>query len=400
VGGDRNVYFRREGAAIRRSSHALLTDRGDIDSDLTTAAALLEALSGQDAVACAHVGGRWADLRRAHDGRAERSVEIHSAWGTFEWLLHDAFDLGYRVGVVANSDGHKGRPGASYPGAATFGAYGGLTCFLMEALTRDALFECLRARRHYGTTGARLDLAVEARFSGGEVFADDPALGPCASARGDRARMGDVVRLDGDRVALEVSACAGSPIAWIEVRAGREVVRRWRSYGEGDLGRRIRVVWEGANYRGRGRQVSWDGEARLEGARVLRASPFNHWNPERAFEVSPQRLRWQAVTTGNFGGFDAWIEGDGALSLETALVGARLPLEQIGLEPTRFDAGGLGRALSVQRLPDALERREARLTCEVPVAAEGDTPVWVCVTLEDGHQAWSSPIYLFRGEPS
>ncbi len=53
-------------------------------------------------------------------------MEIHSAWGTFEWLLTDGFPLGHRSGVVCNSDGHKGRPGASYPGAATFGAYGGL----------------------------------------------------------------------------------------------------------------------------------------------------------------------------------------------------------------------------------------------------------------------------------
>ena len=56
-------------------------------------------------------------------------MEVHSAWGTFEWLLTDGFALGHRCGVVCNSDGHKGRPGASYPGASMFGAYGGLTCF-------------------------------------------------------------------------------------------------------------------------------------------------------------------------------------------------------------------------------------------------------------------------------
>ena len=81
----------------------------------------------------------------AHDGRFEKSVEVHSAWGTFEWIVEDAFRMGYRVGIVANSDGHKGRPGASYPGAGWFGAIGGLTCFLMPELTRAALLECLKA---------------------------------------------------------------------------------------------------------------------------------------------------------------------------------------------------------------------------------------------------------------
>ena len=45
-----------------------------------------------------------------------------------------------RVGIVANSDGHKGRPGASYPGAALFGAVGGLTCFLVPELTRQSIW--------------------------------------------------------------------------------------------------------------------------------------------------------------------------------------------------------------------------------------------------------------------
>ena len=60
--------------------------------------------------------------------RIERSVEVHSDWGTFEWLVQDALEQGYRVGIVANSDGHKGRHGASHPGASLFGAYGGLSC--------------------------------------------------------------------------------------------------------------------------------------------------------------------------------------------------------------------------------------------------------------------------------
>jgi hypothetical protein len=69
----------------------------------------------------------------------ETAVEVHSAWGTFEWIVRDAFEKNYRVGIVANSDGHKGRPGACYPGASFFGSYGGLTCFLAERLDREAL---------------------------------------------------------------------------------------------------------------------------------------------------------------------------------------------------------------------------------------------------------------------
>ena len=116
------------------------------------------------ALAFAHVGGRYADLHAGHDVAIERSVEVHSSWGTFEWLLFDAFELGYRVGVVCNSDDHKGRPGASHPGASIFGAYGGLSCLYLDELSRDAIWRCMQARHHYGTTGDRLHLAVDVRL--------------------------------------------------------------------------------------------------------------------------------------------------------------------------------------------------------------------------------------------
>ena len=87
----------------------------------------------------AHIGGRYADIKMAHDARIERSVEVHSDWGTFEWLIQDALEQGYRIGILANSDGHKGRHGASHPGASLFGAYGGLSCLLASELSRAGL---------------------------------------------------------------------------------------------------------------------------------------------------------------------------------------------------------------------------------------------------------------------
>ena len=139
VGGDRNVHYRHEGETIHRSSHAQIADAIDIvdeASDAHTAHDLFVRLQGKDCIVVAHVGGRYADIKYAHDPM-ETAVEVHSAWGTFEWILRDALERNYRVGIVANSDGHKGRPGACYPGASFFGSYGGLTCFLAERLDRD-----------------------------------------------------------------------------------------------------------------------------------------------------------------------------------------------------------------------------------------------------------------------
>src|SRR5205814_8467361 len=111
-----------------------------------------------------------------------------------EWLLHDAFDRGYRVGVVCHSDDHKGRPGATRPGASTFGAIGGLTCYVMPELTRDALFDALRRRRHYGTTGTRLFLALSATFDEPvAAFAEDPHIADATPNLVRAALMGDII---------------------------------------------------------------------------------------------------------------------------------------------------------------------------------------------------------------
>src|SRR5207344_844666 len=170
-------------------------DIGDERADAHDAHQLFAKLQGKDCVVVAHVGGRYADIKFAHDPM-ETAVEVHSAWGTFEWILRDAFEKNYRVGIVANSDGHKGRPGACYPGASFFGSQGGLTCFLAERLDRDAIFESMRRRRHYATTGNRafVDVSVELAVDG-EVFWRDPALGPSRTEKSRRLVMGDIARV-------------------------------------------------------------------------------------------------------------------------------------------------------------------------------------------------------------
>lgn len=402
LGGDRNVFFSTEGRPIRRSSHALVKDRSDLESDCTTAAELFAALrrDGEDAICFAHCGGRYADVKQAHDGVLETAVEVHSSWGTFEWLLRDAFEMGYRVGIVANSDGHKGRPGAEWPGASMFGAYGGLTCFLMPELSRAALFECLRRRRHYATTGARLLLHVAAAFDKpATLFHRDPRLGSVQDQTARQALMGDIVHLPEGDARLAVKVLASAPIERIDVFDGLGHLETIRPYTEQDLGNRIRVIWEGAAYRGRQRQMIWDGRAALGGNRIADARPINFFNPDRKLErLGDNGLAWRALTTGNFGGFDCWLSEPraGELDLEAGPVKCRLALDEIGLEDRRFEAGGLDCRLRVFRLPGQSHVREAAFERSISVKSGRDSALYVRVTQEDGHVAWSSPIYLFR----
>jgi len=400
MGGDRNVFFRREGRPIRRSSHILVEGETSTEA-IYTADKLFEFLNGEDCRVIAHVGGRYADVKYAHDGRIERSVEVHSTWGTFEWLLHDAFAQGYRVGVVCHSDDHKGRPGATMPGASSFGAVGGLTCYFMPELTRDALFETLRTRHHYGTTGTRLFLDVHGAF-GSDVtgFAEDPRLGAAREFAVREATMGDIIRPNGAPMQLSVEVIGTAPIDRVDVLHGTRVVQTQRPFGAAELGRRVRVLWQGAEYRGRGRETLWEGRLFVSGNRIARFAPVNFLNPERKVEefIAGTALRWTSVTTGNLAGIDLWLDDArlGRLRIETGILSGEIDLSTLADGTVAIDGGGLGRTLSVYRLPETEWTARLSLAHDVTFSGGADLPVYVRVTQADGHQAWSSPIYLIE----
>jgi len=400
VGGDRNVYFRDEGRTIRRSSHALIENREAIKNDSPTARILFEDLQHEDCVVYAHIGGRPADVAYAHDPRLETAMEIHSAWGSFEWLMADCFEQGYRVGVVANSDGHKGRPGASYPGASQFGAYGGLTCFLMDRLDRDAIFDCLRRRRHYATTGDRIHVELGLCCAGGfERFERDPLVFEERPVAAERLQMGDIARLADDSVSLDLRVHARAPIERIDVLNGMQTVSTiYNPASIADSGR-VRVLWRGAMVKGRGARASWHGRAVFDGCDILRTREINAWNPDRVLtRDSENTLSWESVTAGNFGAFDVWLdESDGAsVQLQTNHVETSVELSGIGREDHVIPAGGLDLELRIFRLPEQLQDGPMTASVDIPIHDRGDNPIWLRITTEDGFQAWTSPVYLFR----
>ncbi|MEM1075723.1 MAG: DUF3604 domain-containing protein, partial [Pseudomonadota bacterium] len=406
LGGDRNVFFPVEGRTMRRSSHALIEDQSDVGTDCHTAGALFEAFAKNnewDVICFAHCGGRYADITMAHDGRFEKSVEVHSAWGTFEWIVQDAFKSGYRVGIIGNSDGHKGRPGASYPGAGWFGAVGGLTCFLMPELTRKSLIDCINARHHYATTGGpsgRVRLTVTATFERPATqYLDDPLLtDQCRMKPCTTAMMGDIVLVSSGEIRLEVNVYAASPVRCIDIFNGLEHLECHRPYSKKELGNRIGVLWEGAEYRGRFRAVSWDGSAHFDRAAIKSVNAVNFFNKDKTLDLKGKsELTWKSVTTGNFAGFIATLDdgASGSVALDTPLVKAELALDDIGYEDIVLDASDiLPRAVRLFRLPDVNSHTSVHLERRLGPHAERDNPFYVRVTLEDGTKAWSSPIYL------
>jgi hypothetical protein len=197
---------------------------------------------------------------------------------------------------------------------------------------------------------------------------------------------------------LNVEAIGTAPIDRLDVLHGTRLVETVRPFTAADFGRRVRVLWQGAEYRGRGRETLWQGRVTLTGNRFTRFAPVNFLNPERKVqETAPGTgLAWTSVTTGNLAGVDIWLDEPrgGILRIDTNVVSGEVNLATLADDVVAFDGGGLGRRISVYRLPEQDWSRRVALEHSVTFPGGADLPVYVRVTQADGNQAWSSPIYL------
>lgn len=377
VGGDRNVYFPGDTGPLHRSSHVLIPDKSDVHTDCLHVSELYRAMKGTDVLLVPHVGGRYANLDW-HDPDFERLVEVYSEWGEFEWFLKWALENGYRVGFIAGSDDHKGRPGAAYPGSGSFGVYGGLTCVFAGDLSRRGLWEALKARRCYGTTGQRILVNVAA--DGHPMGSDLEALHP-------------------PEIAVDVIGTA--PIERVEVFRGMELVHRYpETIPRAE--NRIRISWSGQRIRARNRLVRWDGGLTLRQGRVRRAEEFAFDSASEGIQsVSDHAVTWKSVTTGDADGVILTVDGPqrATIDFRTDVVSHAVTLGEIAKGPVRIPAGGIDIAVVFEQAPVGAGC-EAGFTCRESELPDGCHPYWVRVTQTDGAKAWTSPIYVTTGNGS
>jgi len=108
-------------------------------------------------------------------------------------------------------------------------------------------------------------------------------------------------------------------------------------------------------------------------------------------------LPWSSVTTGNLAGIDLWLDDEhgSRFSIQTNVVSGTVELAAFADSTIALD-GGLGRQLSIYRLPEADFSRHVTLDRMVSFAGGTDLPVYLRVTQADGSQAWFSPMCLIK----
>ena len=151
LGGHHNVFFRTPGRPRVPIQKAPRLEQ--LYAGLNTAERQNDVL----VIPHAHVAGDW----RKNDAGIERVVEIVSNHGTFEWFGNKYLANGFKVGFIGGADDHRSRPGRTGSRPDTSQS-GGLAAALAPAKNADAIFDALRARSTYATSGERIVLEATA----------------------------------------------------------------------------------------------------------------------------------------------------------------------------------------------------------------------------------------------
>lgn len=393
--GDHNVYYPGDRGPI--------IEREDLDA--------LQAALPKDALLIPHhigygPGARGIDWSAFDEGRSpvvemfsshggsERDggpYPIHHTMGprVLEGTVAHGLALGKRFGLIGSSDHHGGYPGH-------YGA--GRTAVLATELTREAIWDALRARRCYAVTGDKIRL--DARLNGFPMGAE--------------AATATVREID-----VDVYGC--DALDRIEIiKNGRPLHRAFGPVapsspaGEGVFKVRLEWGWGEKNV-----LVSWRGQVALEGAELL--SLERTFRGEEVLDPRDDRTgapeeellhgvtRWDAggaewfSTT--FGNPHPLVAGTSGLILEVrAERNAVLHFEVNGrpfsyaladlVEGSRREAmrGWLSEVFQIHRaVPEVQLRTHLRVRDE----PERDVDhYYVRVAQENGQWAWSSPIWV------
>lgn len=246
-----------------------------------------------------HVGGRRCNLAWHHP-QLERLLEIGSAWGQFEWLLRDAVQRGWKLGVSANSDEHRGRCGGGVPGTAVFGTKGGLTGVLADSLDWKSVAQTLRARRTFATTGERL-VGIVQTTDGKHLQGDEFDV-----------KTDEEVKLSyhfyGSRGFSSIEAWDATGRIFLQ-NLQQEVTSKIKL---SDQKKKIRVRWGGARLYDRYREAIWQGSILVSGgATISKIQPFGGvaYNPEDEIkQVSETQVTFHTRTSGDSDGVDIFLD--------------------------------------------------------------------------------------------
>lgn len=381
-GGDRNIHYLNDDGPLHRTSHWQVTDKTDIESDRYDLDELYKTLENrEDVIIVPHVGGRRCNIAKYFNEKLETVVEICSCHGRFEWLLEEALDNGYVIGVVGGSDDHTGRPGLAYSTNEHFGTRGGLTGVFVDELERKSIFEAVKSRDTYATSGERIALLVSTK---------------------DGNFMGDQWHSE-HAPSIQVQAAGAQPLEKVEVYRNKELVHSERLYKTQPVLTKIRLEWGGARVKGRGRQTNWNGTLVVENGTIISAECFAFDHPKQGItSETPTKIEWKSTTSGDHDGIIVTIDGDAGTLIEFSTPHGceKISLGELMNNPIKKQCGGVDQYYQITTHFNEVGPQIINFEWQDEALGKGRNAYWVKVVQVDGETAWSSPMYVMNEKAS
>lgn len=388
-GGDHNVFFLGDNDHFYPSSNALdRNHRTDVKYNAPTMAELYKIIDGRkDVLTIPHVGGRHGNPDFFNPDFTS-VVEIHSHHGTFEWFAKEYMKRHCKVGFIATSDDHTGRPGLSYPlggggnNLVSFDVGSGYSGVYAKSLSKEDIWEAIHSRRTFASDSARIMLKVESDgHMMGEEF--DSATPP----------------------ALHITAVGNAPVDtiqlynWDKLIYSRNMLKKEHN--------RVRISWSGVRARTRKKSSPWDGQVSITGGRILHAENYAFDRADQGiYESTDQCVYWKSSTSGDYDGviLDLDANSDAVLHFSALPTAFDIKVADISETPAVFHAA-TGEDLKVEvvlaneKLSDEREYLTASgidTVITAPEMNDGTNAYWVRILLDNGHMAWSSPLFVNR----
>ena len=244
-------------------------------------------------------------------------------------------------------------------------------------LTRQGLWEALKARRCYATTGQRIVLSV---------LADGHTMGEEYSTSRPPT--------------LSIHVVGTDPLASVELRDGNRLLYSHlpTDFGPPSLDQLL-VRWTGACRRSRGRQTVWDGHLCLDRGTITHAETYAFESSgleDELVEVTDTNVVWRSVTSGDVDGLLLSLDApqNARVTFSSAPATFSFRLSDLADGPLVVDAGGVGQQVTVSRATDKKGPCIAQFEFRDHGVAAGSHAYWVRVVQADDGRAWSSPIFV------
>jgi len=296
---------------------------------------------------------------------------------------------GHRFGVVGSTDHHSAHPG-SY-GHGRLGVWA-------RSLTREGIWEALKARRVWALSGDRIQISFAV---------NGVSMGSVAPWR--------------DRREIAIDIDGGAPFSSVELLCNNEVIERLAPPREGGDA----SIWTVALEMGWGEldaETPWEVDLSIQGGRLRGVEPrfrgrevvspqeavtsnlaFSHWFRPEPDRITARTVSWvnPSITTAGTQSLALEIEGDTGTRITGQINGqsTNLAVRDLLNGPRSFHLGGfLTSAFVFHR---AIPRAERTIHAETTHRSEESGADWyyVRVLQTNGQWACSSPVWVEARRP-